>query len=471
MTKWPTLLSLSKATKEDVYLMWSGLGYYQRALRLLQTAKDIVASWIHRKQRNEVLAGYDTNITLKNLNVTGKNTTLLNTYQEEEEKIKCKENDGQIETLVDYYCNANISTTRLWDVPFPRDSLKQLIEYKGIGDYTAGAILSICFGRRVEAIDGNVIRVVCRLLGIAQVPQSSQLVKIVRQFVSQWICEDDPGSFNEALMELGACICTPSTALCDLCPFASYCVANKESLSKTSNFDLRQMLHTKNSQTPSCTLCEPSYICSAPFPHIYPLKKTKLLRTERISQSVVKRIENCYAFIFYKLDPNTLDVLLTLRPKGLLGDQWGPIVLPKPSSSDDATMHQKSVFSFTDILRECFKESSHNGYFTALRFDETLSSSLLEPLNVGETLVRKTEQVASICQIEMLGSLEHVFSHITHHVTIIGVMLDQLVVFPSTETRYRWIQVGRKNKHKLVTLNLVSSYNQKIMKIFFSHIQ
>lgn len=90
----------------------------------------------------------------------------------------------------------------------------------GIGSYTAGAIASLAFGKRAAAVDGNVRRVVARLL--AQGALSSAAAE---EAVLRLLPEDRPGAFNEALMELGALICRPRAPRCDLCPWRVHCQA------------------------------------------------------------------------------------------------------------------------------------------------------------------------------------------------------------------------------------------------------
>src|SRR5262249_5899325 len=86
----------------------------------------------------------------------------------------------------------------------------------GIGDYTAGAILSIAFQQSYPAVDGNVRRVLGRLFGIHK---ESELRALAAQLVSK----TQPGNFNQALMELGATLCAPAAPLCEGCPVASDC--------------------------------------------------------------------------------------------------------------------------------------------------------------------------------------------------------------------------------------------------------
>lgn len=91
---------------------------------------------------------------------------------------------------------------------FPED-YKDILDLKGIGPYTAGAISSIAFNQAKPAVDGNVMRVFARLLEIDADVKDPKSRKIFEEVVSQVIPEDRPGDFNQALMDLGATICTP----------------------------------------------------------------------------------------------------------------------------------------------------------------------------------------------------------------------------------------------------------------------
>ncbi len=103
------------------------------------------------------------------------------------------------------------------DLPSDPAELRRL---PGIGEYTAGAIASIAFGMPAPAVDGNVRRVLARLYDLEE-PTAGQL----RRLASALVPEDRPGDFNQALMELGATVCTPRSPRCDACPLASHCRA------------------------------------------------------------------------------------------------------------------------------------------------------------------------------------------------------------------------------------------------------
>jgi A/G-specific adenine glycosylase len=90
----------------------------------------------------------------------------------------------------------------------------------GIGEYTAGAVSSIAFDVRAPVVDGNVRRVLARLLD-EPMPSPRRL----RAVAASLVPDERPGAFNQALMELGSLVCTPRSPQCDACPLAEYCGA------------------------------------------------------------------------------------------------------------------------------------------------------------------------------------------------------------------------------------------------------
>lgn len=107
-------------------------------------------------------------------------------------------------------------------VPKTREEISAL---KGVGPYTAGAILSIAYGRPEHAVDGNVMRVLSRVLLLKEDIAKPKTRKIFEQAVTEIIDHEDPSSFNQGLMELGAVICTPTSPKCLLCPVRENCAA------------------------------------------------------------------------------------------------------------------------------------------------------------------------------------------------------------------------------------------------------
>jgi len=108
------------------------------------------------------------------------------------------------------------------------ESANQLIELPGVGTYTAGAIASIAFGERVPAVDGNARRVLSRLFAIRADVTRSATKRRIRALAHQLLPTEDVGAFNEALIELGATVCTPRRPSCPQCPLLDHCGAYAE---------------------------------------------------------------------------------------------------------------------------------------------------------------------------------------------------------------------------------------------------
>jgi A/G-specific adenine glycosylase len=103
------------------------------------------------------------------------------------------------------------------------DSYTELRQLPGFGDYTAGALASIAFGERVPAVDGNVKRVLARLFAVQDDVTRSATARRLRAIAADLVPPDRPGEFNQALMELGATLCTPTSPRCLLCPLNAGC--------------------------------------------------------------------------------------------------------------------------------------------------------------------------------------------------------------------------------------------------------
>ncbi len=107
---------------------------------------------------------------------------------------------------------------------FP-STYQELLKLKGVGDYTASAIASICFHEATAVVDGNVYRVLARYFGIRTAINSSQGQKEFKALAQELISTEDPGTHNQALMEFGAIQCKPQNPHCESCPFNSGCMA------------------------------------------------------------------------------------------------------------------------------------------------------------------------------------------------------------------------------------------------------
>ncbi|WP_096439681.1 A/G-specific adenine glycosylase [Alteribacter populi] len=110
-------------------------------------------------------------------------------------------------------------------VPDTKDEISTL---KGVGPYTAGAILSIAYNQPAAAVDGNVMRVMSRLLTIYDDISKVKTRKRFESIIEELVVHTEPADFNQALMELGALVCTPRSPSCMLCPVQDHCNAREE---------------------------------------------------------------------------------------------------------------------------------------------------------------------------------------------------------------------------------------------------
>jgi A/G-specific adenine glycosylase len=198
MLELPTIETAAKASPAKIHKLWEGLGYYTRVRNLQKAAKQIVTEC--RRRGNE------------SQNEIGNQKSEVG-------------NPSETPHVVSY------------KLP---EKFNDVLALPGIGRYTAGAICSIAFNQPAPILDGNVIRVLTRIFGIAENPKEKEtnawLWKLAEELVSHAANsrtrtkdEDDCCShLNQSLMELGALVCTPRNPQCEICPVKILCVAFRE---------------------------------------------------------------------------------------------------------------------------------------------------------------------------------------------------------------------------------------------------
>jgi A/G-specific adenine glycosylase len=112
---------------------------------------------------------------------------------------------------------------------FP-DDVESWMALPGVGRYTAGAIVSIAFGKPAPILDGNVARVLTRLYGLRGDPRAGTLNRELWRTAERILPRRSISDFNQALMELGALVCTPRSPRCLVCPLREDCAAHREGL-------------------------------------------------------------------------------------------------------------------------------------------------------------------------------------------------------------------------------------------------
>jgi A/G-specific adenine glycosylase len=141
----------------------------------------------------------------------------------EEEVLKCWEGLGYYSRARNLHQGAKFILTHYkGSIP---STMKELLEIKGIGNYTAAAILSFSFFQKVSVIDGNVLRVLSRLFLITDEITSSKTQRELREKLQDLLPNFKPWVVSEALIELGAILCRPHDPKCTQCPLSSQCKA------------------------------------------------------------------------------------------------------------------------------------------------------------------------------------------------------------------------------------------------------
>ncbi|KAG8805690.1 hypothetical protein FRC17_005383, partial [Serendipita sp. 399] len=135
-----------------------------------------------------------------------------------------------------------------FDGKLPDDATVMQKEVPGIGRYSAGAICSIAYGKCVPVLDGNVHRLLSRVLALHSSPKARATTDVLWE-AAEAIVKDssDPGAVNQALIELGSTICTPKDPKCGGCPIREKCAAFAWKMGKNDTKDIED----------ECTICEP----------------------------------------------------------------------------------------------------------------------------------------------------------------------------------------------------------------------
>ncbi|RKN83135.1 A/G-specific adenine glycosylase [Ulvibacterium marinum] len=119
-----------------------------------------------------------------------------------------------------------------YDGRFP-NSYNELLKLKGVGDYTASAIASICFDEPQPVVDGNVYRVLARHFGVAIPINSTKGIKYFKRLATEVMGRKNIRDYNQGIMEFGAIQCAPKKPYCLLCPLNESCVALEKNLVQT----------------------------------------------------------------------------------------------------------------------------------------------------------------------------------------------------------------------------------------------
>jgi A/G-specific adenine glycosylase len=208
--QFPSIEAVAKAPEEQILKAWEGLGYYARVRNLHRTAKKITSKEI------------------------------------------------------------NLTTPKHSIFPKTPEEWKQL---PGIGDYTAHALAAIAQNQHIAAIDGNVIRVLCRANGIQRAFKSkNQAIKLIKDIAHSYIPFGKSADYNEGIMELGALICKFKNPACDCCPIYLHCCSFQKKLDYTQIPKFQKTIYIKKT-------VQRVFICNEQF---IILKKTNGKRLHNI---------------------------------------------------------------------------------------------------------------------------------------------------------------------------------------------
>ncbi|WP_431156842.1 A/G-specific adenine glycosylase [Winogradskyella poriferorum] len=144
----------------------------------------------------------------------------------EEEVLKLWQGLGYYSRARNLHTSAKFIANEL-NGQFP-STYSEIVKLKGVGDYTASAIASIVFNEATAVVDGNVYRVLSRYFGIDTPINTSKGIKQFKELASTLIPHDNPGNYNQALMEFGARQCKPKSPNCAICPLKNSCMAKKK---------------------------------------------------------------------------------------------------------------------------------------------------------------------------------------------------------------------------------------------------
>ena len=162
---------------------------------------------------------------------------------EEQEILKLWQGLGYYSRARNLHTSAKYIANEL-DGKFP-STYSELLKLKGVGDYTASAIASICFNEPTAVVDGNVYRVLSRYFGIDTAINSTQGIKTFKTLATRLINHEHPGDYNQAIMEFGAIQCKPKNPDCNICPLNNSCVALQKEIISVLPVKLKKTKVTK----------------------------------------------------------------------------------------------------------------------------------------------------------------------------------------------------------------------------------
>ncbi|NXJ89286.1 MUTYH glycosylase, partial [Corythaixoides concolor] len=272
-------------------------------------------------------------------------------------------------------------------MPRTAEDLQKLLP--GVGRYTAGAIASISYGQATGVVDGNVIRVLCRLRCIGADSSSPAVIDRLWDMANALVDRSHPGDFNQALMELGATVCVPKAPLCGECPVKQHCQARRRKLFGKPT----PVPDVEDCDVGGCPLCPPatepwdSSLGVTNFPRKAAKKQPRAVRT---ATCVLER-RGCHG---------ALEYLIVQRPSsGLLAGLWEFPSLPLA----EGLQEEKQKEALADHLQ------AWTGWPVAAK------------------------------GLQFIGEVIHIFSHIHQTYVVYSLPLDGDVTLDPALSPSRWV--------------------------------
>ncbi len=360
-------------------------------------------------------------------------------------------------------------------------STKQdLLQIPGIGPYTAGAISSIAFARCEPVVDGNVLRVFSRIFASKLPVGSGKLEKLSWALAAILVDPMSPASFNQAIMELGATICKPTSPSCGTCPVRFFCKARTlvDFLSTTSAVDVTSKLKSLSTD-PTTPAVEEIYRHIPNSITSYPRKIEK------------KRVKDIFLLV-YVLRCRSFNgiigaedkYLFIRRPeKGLLANQWE---FPNISINDmditenDAGEIIEGNANKVLVLNEKLVEDIKSFFLQRCNAqwlsddDQKMKDSTSNLTSVKRSAIFANMFFQRISQPKLIGGpILHIFSHERHTMQImvedVMTVCDTVLPTDLVQSRWSWMTVTEIREQGITTgckkiLNEVVGLNERQRK-------
>ncbi|CAH8556812.1 unnamed protein product [Heterobilharzia americana] len=285
------------------------------------------------------------------------------------------------------------------NLPQSAESLKSTLP--GVGRYTAGAISSIAFNQCTPALDGNVIRVLTRLREIGSPIQLPVTMESLWNLATELVDPDQPGDFNQALMELGAVCCTPKQPSCSKCPLNEVGLCGSYQRLTAENKRLSKKVEHLPTEIEDCHLCiDHSVYLESLGVMNYPVKLSK--REPRKQNTIVivthtSRLKNGVLEDVY---------LLLQRPKtGLLAGLW----------------------EFPSYTVETFDNKNVKPVKEQRQIDDVESFLPLALNRITSALKNSSSSIVSCddFRVQSVGEVAHIFSHIHMTYVVFTLKLEE----------------------------------------------